>query len=120
MLHGHVGVELPQEIQPRAELADGGALDVLLEREGHLSEALRLFLVELGGGVLFVGVCILLLCFFLDSRGGSEEAVQGEPRAVRPLRVALRRPREQPRPRPELPLTPAQRQLGARGEFLRE
>ena len=69
MLHGHVGVELPQEIQPRAELADGGALDVLLEREGHLSEALRLFLVEpagveLGGGVLFVGVCILL-CFFL-------------------------------------------------------
>ena len=69
MLHGHVGVELPQEIQPGAELADGGALDVLLERESHLSEALRLFLVEparveLGGGVLFVGVCILL-CFFL-------------------------------------------------------
>ena len=43
-----------------------------------------------------------------------------EPRAVRPLRVTLRRPREQPRPRPELSLTPTQRQLGADGQLLRE
>ena len=63
-LHGHVGVELPQQIQPRAELADGRALDVLLEREGHLAEALGFFLgeparVELGWAVRVVLVGIV-------------------------------------------------------------
>ena len=40
--HGEVGVKLPQEVQPRAKFADGGSLDVLLEREGHLTQTLAL------------------------------------------------------------------------------
>ena len=48
-LHGHVRVELPQQVEPRAELADGRALHVLLQSQGHLAQALSLLGGQTGG-----------------------------------------------------------------------
>ena len=102
--HGEVGVKLPQEVQPRAKFADGGSLDVLLEREGHLTQTLALLRGESrrvharqqrrGGVHGRVGVGEFLVGVESPSRRRlfrrAEKPMQREPRAVRPRGVSFR------------------------------